>query len=86
MGIFRCEKAFPMALVKKISYQPLQAVARHSVVDCTYTVVEADGQKQLELDTYGSSSRAIPGKKSQSLRLTAEALQQLKDIIKQNGL
>ena len=75
-----------MALVTRIKHQPLQSISRHIEVDCTYTIVEVDGNKQLQLDTYGSTTRAMLGKKSQSLRLSREALQQLKDIIKENGL
>ncbi|MBC7213682.1 MAG: methionyl-tRNA formyltransferase [Burkholderiaceae bacterium] len=64
----------------------MQTVSRHSDVDCTYTVVHIDGQKYLQLDTYGSITRENPGKKSQSLRLTPQAIQQLKSIIQQHGL
>ena len=75
-----------MALIESIKAQPLQSVAKHSAVECTYTVVIADDRKCLQLDTYGSAGRAIPGKKSQSLRFSPEALQQLKHIIQENGL
>ena len=75
-----------MALVTKIEHQPVQFVARHSSVECTYTIVEVNGEKQLQLDPYGSASRAIPGKKSQSLRLTSAAMDQLKTIIRESGL
>ncbi|QLQ01474.1 MAG: hypothetical protein HZY78_14075 [Burkholderiaceae bacterium] len=69
-----------------MQHQPLQSVNRHTAVDCTYTVVEVDGERQLQLDTYGSAGRAVPGKKSQSLRLSQSALAQLKQIIQDNGL
>ncbi|TFI46653.1 hypothetical protein E4O93_16870 [Diaphorobacter sp. DS2] len=75
-----------MALIANIKAQPLQSVAKHSTVECTYTVVITDDGKCLQLDTYGSAGRALPGKKSQSLRFSPEALQQLKQIIQENGL
>ncbi|WP_139285370.1 hypothetical protein [Acidovorax soli] len=75
-----------MALVTELRTQPLQTVTKHSAVDCSYTVVAIDGQKFLQLDTYGSVERAIPGKKSQSLRFSPEVVQQLKQIIQENGL
>ncbi|WP_238944680.1 hypothetical protein [Allofranklinella schreckenbergeri] len=75
-----------MALVSAITHKPLQAISKHTEVECTYTVVDVEGEKQLQLDTYGSASRDIPGKKSQSLRLNSQAIQQLKEIIKENGL
>jgi hypothetical protein len=75
-----------MALVSSIQHQPLQSVNRHTAVDCTYTIVDVDGERQLQLDTYGSAGRAVPGKKSQSLRFSQSALAQLKQIIQDNGL
>jgi hypothetical protein len=75
-----------LALIENIKPQPLQSLAKHSAVECTFTVVTADGKKYLQLDTYGSAQRAIPGKKSQSLRFGPEALHQLKQIIQENGL
>lgn len=75
-----------MALISTITHKPLQTISKHTEVDCTYTVVEVEGEKQLQLDTYGSVTRDIPGKKSQSLRLNSQAIRQLKEIIKGNGL
>ncbi|GHU14752.1 hypothetical protein AGMMS50225_27220 [Betaproteobacteria bacterium] len=71
-----------MALVKNIKHQALERETEHTEVECTYAV----GDKYLQLDTYGSSSRKMRGKKSQSIRLTSEAIQQLKNIFVQNGL
>ncbi len=38
----------------------------------------------LQIDTYGSESRKIPGKVSQSIRFSPEALKQLSKIIREN--
>ena len=71
-----------MAIVRKIKRIALDRDSRHSEVDCTYAIVESqDGYKCLQLDTYGSATRKILGKKSQSIRFTAEAIEQLKKII-----
>lgn len=77
-----------MALVKKISHQSLQAHATHTEVECTYDVVidVATGEKMLQIDTYGSKERLIVGKKSQSIRLSAAALADLKEILRINKL
>ena len=40
----------------------------------------------LQIDTYGSSTREILGKKSQSIRLSKEALSQLVQIVNENKL
>lgn len=71
-----------MAIVREIKRIELERDSKHTEVDCTYAIVEGqDGQKFLQLDTYGSATREIPGKKSQSIRFTAEAIRQLKTII-----
>jgi hypothetical protein len=35
----------------------------------------------LQIDTYGSVDRKLPGKKSQSLRFAPEAINQLREIL-----
>jgi len=71
-----------MALVENISPLKLGRDVDHRSVECTFDVItNANGEKFLQLDTYGSSARQLRGKKSQSLRLSPNALQQLKQII-----
>ena len=70
-----------MAIVKKLGKIDLNRDTKHTEVEATYAIVEADGQKSLQIDTYGSATRKIPGKKSQSLRFSPEALKPLKSII-----
>ncbi|RRA49182.1 methionyl-tRNA formyltransferase [Acidipila sp. EB88] len=71
-----------MALVGRLEQQTLERDGHHSEVDCTYSIVhDSDGKKCLQIDTYGSKTRQIPGKKSQSIRFTPEALQELKAIL-----
>ena len=76
-----------MGLVTKLTRQALQVRAAHLEVECTYEVVlDADGSRYLQLDTYGSSKRKIHGKKSQSIRFSPSALEHLKAVIRENGL
>lgn len=76
-----------MAIVKNIAHQVLERDSKHTEAECTFDVItDAKGYKYLQLDTYGSSSRQIRGKKSQSLRLAPEAVQQLKAIFLKYGL
>jgi hypothetical protein len=75
-----------MALVRKISHVKLEKDSTHQSVDCTYDIVMEDGRKYLQLDTYGSSNRKMKGKKSQSIRLSPEALVQLRTIMNQHDL
>jgi hypothetical protein len=76
-----------MALVRTLVHVPLRGRSAHTDVSCTYDVITTDdGAKHLQLDTYGSNSRQLKGKKSQSIRFTPEALALLKRIINDNGL
>ena len=76
-----------MALVKALTHQAINGSSTHSEVDCTFSIIaNADGSKSLQLDTYGSKTRKIPGKKSQSLRFDSDALAALKKIISDNDL
>ena len=70
-----------MAIVKKLEKIDLDRDSKHTEVDATYAIVETEGQKFLQIDTYGSATRKYPGKKSQSLRFSPEALKQLKSIM-----
>ena len=74
-----------MAIVRKLESINLDRDSKHTEVNCTYAIVEDDnGNKYLQIDTYGSKSRKIPGKKSQSIRFSPEAIDQLKQILNKN--
>ena len=76
-----------MALIKTLKPETLSQVTDHFEVECTYSILtDSQGNRCLQLDTYGSRERQIVGKKSQSLRLAPEAIRQLKAIIADNGL
>jgi len=71
-----------MALIKKLEPMAMDFNRVHEPVDCTYTVFSDEiGSKYLQIDTYGSSSRKIKGKKSQSLQFSEQSLRELKGII-----
>jgi len=62
-----------MAIVRKFDLIQLDRDSKHTEVNSTYAIVEDDkGNKYLQIDTYGSKSRKIPGKKSQSIRFTVQ--------------
>lgn len=59
----------------------------HSKVLTTYTVFDSDGERFVQLDTYGKSDRVMPEKISQSFQIdheTAEFLVKL--LVKEFGL
>lgn len=70
-----------MAVVRELVKQDIEKESRHTEVKCTYSIVEWKGQKYLQIDTYESATRKIPGKKSQSIRFSPDAIKQLLVII-----
>jgi hypothetical protein len=74
-----------MAIVRRLDHLALEKDTPHTEVDCTYSIVHDEaGQGYLQIDTYGSKARQIPGKKSQSIRFAPEAIQQLKVLLTKN--
>jgi hypothetical protein len=70
-----------MATVRHLIQAQLETTPPHSESDCTYSLVATPGGKCLQIDTYGSSQRQMPGKKSQSIRFAPEAIEELKTIL-----
>jgi hypothetical protein len=50
-------------------------------VECGYAVIDVDGRRYLQLETYGSSDRKIPGKISQTLQLDHERALELRRLL-----
>jgi hypothetical protein len=71
-----------MAIVRTLERIEIERDSKHSEVKGTYAIIEdQSGTKYIQIDTYGSAIRKMPGKKSQSLRFSPEAIHQLKKII-----
>ena len=71
-----------MAFVGTVKQIRKDRCSVHEPVECTYTVVTADdGQKYLQLDSYGSRTRKLTGKISQTLQFSKSSAQQLRAII-----
>ena len=74
-----------MAIIRELELLDLERDSKHTETRCTYSLVTgSDGRMHLQIDTYGSPQRDFPGKKSQSIRLTPEAIRQRKSIIDKN--
>lgn len=54
----------------------------HEKVHASYTVFEVDGEKYVQLDTYGRAGRENPEKKSQSIQFNLETAKYIADILK----
>jgi hypothetical protein len=70
-----------MALITEFTKLEKERNHLHGPVECGYTVFEHNGARYLQLDTYGSQERQIPGKTSQSIQLNAESAAQLQMLI-----
>jgi len=55
----------------------------HEKVHATYTVFEADGEKYVQIDTYGRIDRENPEKISQSIQFDKFAAEFLVDILRE---
>jgi len=73
-----------LAIVRKLERLELEKDSSHSEADCTYDIIVYGGEKFLQIDTYGSKQRKFLGKKSQSIRFSKSAIEQLKLILKDN--
>jgi hypothetical protein len=70
-----------MAIVRKLARITLEQGSSHTEVNGTYSIIQGDDGKSLQIDTYGSAHRKMPDKKSQSIRFSPEALEQLRRIL-----
>ena len=70
-----------MAIVRKLDKLNLERDSKHTEVECTYSIIDSGNGSYLQVDTNGSKERQEQGKKSQSIRFSPEAIEQLKIII-----
>ncbi len=71
-----------MALVTNFERSEKDRHTVHKPTVCAFsTFVGPDNHSYLQLDTFGSDDREIPGKVSQSIQLGANAAAELKRLI-----
>ncbi len=73
-----------MAIIRRFEQLDLKANARHTETVGGYSVQGQDNEKFIQINTVGSENREIPGKVSQTLRLTKGAIEQLADLAKKH--
>ena len=73
-----------MAIVRKFDELDLKTNSRHSETYGGWSVQGQDGQKFIQINTMGSADREIPGKVSQTLRLSKEAVEQLAELARKH--
>lgn len=72
-----------MALLGDFRHSPKDRQSIHERVECGYTSFNADGRRYLQLETYGSTARKIPGKVSQSVQLDYQAASTLHRLLEE---
>jgi hypothetical protein len=71
-----------VALIRKFDHKPDARIAFRTEVDCGWTVGDTGAGRILHLETYGSSTRDIPGKVSQSLEIDEDGARELERLIR----
>lgn len=73
-----------MALISNFEELNTGSERLHDPVDCGYRAFSVGGRVILQLETYGRSTRAEPGKVSQSLQLDEDAAAELIRILRRS--
>jgi hypothetical protein len=82
VGDISPSKEVQMAVVRSLREASGSYNRRHpSEVDCDWAEVVTDSGVLLQLATYGSDKRKIPGKTSQTLQLERTRALELRDVI-----
>ena len=71
-----------MALISEFRPTSAERTTRHEPVICGWRAFDLDGERLLQLDTYGRSDRAMPDKVSQSIQLDRDGAKELLDLIR----
>lgn len=72
-----------MAYITGFRHAPGDRRGVHKPVECGWSTFEVEGRRLLQLDTYGSDDRAMPGKTSQSVQLDEEAARTLVGLLRE---
>jgi hypothetical protein len=70
-----------MAVIERFEQRPVGRSRSHKRVVCGYGWFDLEGERVLQLETYGSRERKMPDKVSQSLRLDRRTAKELKALI-----
>ncbi|WEJ57867.1 methionyl-tRNA formyltransferase [Devosia sp. FJ2-5-3] len=72
-----------MVLIRKIEeIEQNDLYKLHGEVEATYVVFERDGKKLLQLNTHGSPTRKLVGKRSQNMQFDQHGAEELYQILR----
>jgi hypothetical protein len=69
-------------MIREVTEKHMQRNSLHGEGAATYTVFEHKNKTILQIDTYGSAARDIPGKASQTLQVDEIGARELLAILK----
>lgn len=73
-----------MALISEFEESPADGPTRsRTKVTCGFRTVEVEGERVVQLSTYGSAQRKIPGKTSQSIEVDRQGAEELIRILRE---
>ncbi|OBB25335.1 hypothetical protein A5792_28510 [Mycolicibacterium peregrinum] len=72
-----------MAYIGEFTSVPSSTHSLHKPVLCGWRTFDVDGTRILQLDTYGSEARQIPGKVSQTIQIDGARAAELVHLIKE---
>ena len=73
-----------MALIAQLTEITKARQTVHKPVECAYSVFAGpDGQRYLQLETFGSKERKVVGVTSQSIQLSESSAAELKRLIEE---
>ncbi len=72
-----------MARIDNFEKADMQRMQLHEVVDTKYYVHEIDGQKLIQISTFGKPTRELKNKLSQTIQMDVDAARRLYDILKE---
>ncbi len=70
-----------MALVRRLKRSTLNRNSLHEEVDASYSIFEHDGRYILQIDSFGTRHRQIPGKKSQTFQFGPDGISELRRVL-----
>ncbi len=71
-----------MALIRQFLPSTMTRNSVHDEIEAKYAVFEYDNRVFVQIDSFGRSTREIPGKKSQTIQLDKESATQLYKILR----
>ncbi|MEZ5995256.1 MAG: hypothetical protein R3C25_05840 [Hyphomonadaceae bacterium] len=71
-----------MAMIQCFERKDLERNKIHDSIHATFTSFQDGDRKIVQIDTCGRSTRAIPGKKSQTIQLDEASARRLVEILR----